>query len=197
MNTNRIDIMVDLETLASSAYKYGPVNERAKIIQLGMLPFHPFKVEPARDLYNKVNTWNINRTEGQENRETDVDTLKWWDSQPHSVINRLTPNQRVLKDVLKHFVHLVHNHISKDGHIWARGVCFDIPILKHALDENDIIMKVDHRHISDSRTITNMSKEDVKKSSFEVGDAHNAGDDCISQVVHLQYCMSRILKGEG
>lgn len=170
-------VMLDLETLA--------LDQRAVIISIGLVLFNEHKILDT--LYIKVDK------NDQPQRTQDPVVLDWWNKQSDEakqVLNsKYAVSPLVAIDIINGF--LVKNDICKDSlRVWGNGSDFDNVILNDFFNDYNAI-SWQFRNNRCFRTIKSMFEVDEPKRK---GLHHNALDDAIHQVEHLQkilndYCI--------
>ena len=170
-----IDIMLDLETLATSP--------DSVILTFGAIKFNPF--DPDRDmddgLYMRVNV------DEQINlgRRVDEGTVAWWGTQSEEVREEaLGETDRVGLD---DFTRQLNKFVLTADRIWAQGPVFDIVILENLYRQLGKPTPWPYYVIRDSRTLLKALGDDRKGGAL----LHNALADCVSQAQAVQSAVRR------
>lgn len=197
---NRVDIMVDLETL-------GTKND-ALIFQISTISFD-------------INTGEM--YEGVYNARLDLDddplpmkgvygnTLSWWLKDGRSellakILNDNTIDRGNSYSILMGFnlwVKEIQNLMGKkDVYLWGNGMLFDNAKLQKNLEDNDIDYPIHYQNDRDMRTYMELAmyisgytkqeiQDEVMQDIIEEGKTiveHDAIDDCYFQIRCLHWC---------
>ena len=170
-------VMVDLETLA--------LNQQAVIVSIGLVLFNEHEILDT--LYIEVDK------NDQPQRTQDPVVLNWWNKQSDEakqVLNsKYAVKPLVAIDLINGF--LSNNDICKDNlHVWGNGSDFDNVILNDFFNDYNAVSWQFHKNRC-FRTIKSIFEVDKPERE---GLHHNALDDAIHQVQHLQkilndYCI--------
>ena len=170
-------VMVDLETLA--------LNQQAVIVSIGLVLFNEHEILDS--IYIEVDK------NDQPQRTQDPVVLDWWNKQSDEakqVLNsKYAVNPLVAIDLINGF--LGKNDICKDSlRVWGNGSDFDNIILNDFFNDYNAMSWQFHNNRC-FRTIKSIFEVDKPKRE---GVHHNALDDAIHQVKHLQkilndYCI--------
>lgn len=195
--SKRLDIGLDIETLAASKSgdEYGPVQTKAKIIQIGVTVFDPFQVSTFDYLLANSFGYNIMHTVGQEDRVECPVTIDWWRKQDPKVWDSITANQITLREALEGIIERVSPVANRDTCLWARGDVFDLGIIQDAFYSNNLVLPIPFWNIRDIRSIgdicfTKESDREFRKT-YTFGKLHDAVADSISQARYVQECFDR------
>lgn len=190
---NRIDIMVDLETLG--------VGECPPLLQITAIPFSlTDENENFKGLeYNRViNIENINSINGK--------TLKWWFNTDKELLADLvngvvgegkidTVSEAESVRLFVDFINkLKHHYKDAEVYLWGNGILFDNRILSNKCKCYGYEYPIFYRNDRDVRTISELaalklgmaSTEDFRKSIENTGRPHNAHDDVLYQIKCVQ-----------
>ena len=179
---NRIDIMVDLETLGTST--------DATVFQVGAIAFD-IETGEIIDTFNKV--CNIEF----EDLKVDGSTLQWWLKTNKELLHDLLNNQHSCteKSMWQDFNRFLHLQQSKcfDLCLWGNGISFDVAMVKHNLMQNCGNYFIKYNKERDVRTILDlattklgMSERDFKnRSKLDTEIEHDALDDCKYQIRYV------------
>jgi len=171
-----IDIMLDIETLATSP--------DSVILTLGAIKFNPFdpEAEMGQALYVKVDV------DEQVNlgRKVDPSTVEWWGKQSEAVREEaLGEGDRIN---LEDFTQQINKFVNSANRIWAQGPVFDIVILANLYRQLNKPTPWPFYVIRDSRTLLQALGDDRQPGREQ---AHNALADCVYQAQAVQSAVQR------
>ena len=154
-----IDIMLDIETLATSP--------DSVILTLGAIKFNPFDpaAEMGQALYVKVDV----DEQVALGRNIDPGTVEWWGKQAEAV--------------LEDFAQQLNRFVNSANRIWAQGPVFDIVILENLYRQLNKPTPWPFYVIRDSRTLLQALGDDRQPGREQ---AHNALADCVYQAQAVQ-----------
>jgi hypothetical protein len=169
MNT---DIMIDLETLATST--------DAAILTIGAVKFDPLGLElkePAMDsFYCKVDLDSCDRI----GLVTNDDTIAWWASQSKEAQEAaFDPTDRI--DIEEAFARL-YKFCWGAKRVWSNGSCFDIMICEHVFKKVGRAIPWKFWEIRDVRTAFDLGINPQRPPVT----AHHALEDAYNQAVGIQ-----------
>jgi hypothetical protein len=169
MNT---DIMIDLETLATST--------DAAILTIGAVKFDPLGLElkePAMDsFYCKVDLDSCDRI----GLVTNDDTIAWWASQSKEAQEAaFDPTDRI--DVEEAFARL-YKFCWGAKRVWSNGSCFDIMICEHVFKKVGRAIPWKFWEIRDVRTAFDLGINPQRPPVT----AHHALEDAYNQAIGIQ-----------
>jgi len=131
-------MMIDLETWGT--------NPDAEIIAAGVVIFDQEII--SKDLYV---------LKPQRNRQRDPETVFWW-TQRHSILLKIQSNPKIkIAEFLLSIWKKYHEHRITE--VWAKSPSFDLRILKHAFEEQEIKTPWSFREEMDVRTIQTILKK--------------------------------------
>lgn len=194
----RLDIGIDIETLAASKSgdEFGPVENKAKIIQIGVTVFNPFEVSTFDYLKGNSFGYNIMHYFGQEDRVECKDTLAWWRKQDPAVWDSINTNQVSLRQALEGVIEKISPIVTRNTCMWARGDVFDLGIIQDAFYTRDMVLPIPFWNIRDIRSIGDLcfTKESDRefRKAHSYGKLHDAVADSISQARYVQECFDRV-----
>ena len=172
------DIMVDLETLATSP--------ASAILTVAGIRFNTNRdyseVEDPFTLdffYARVDL-------DQPDREINDDTMAWWAKQDADIREESfsEEDRYPLEAVMEAF-----NSWAQGGdRYWANGSTFDFPILESANKQHDLRNPWQFWQVRDARTIFNMVPDHLVPTASK----HHALYDCLNQIVRLNDCFNRM-----
>lgn len=186
MNTkDETHLMIDIETFG--------VSSDAPILSIGAITFNPFLDEPLKN--NRFFYTKIELESSLRNGKFERETFEWWLKQDTEVLMDLLDPIYSLpyRDALEYFKEFCED--LPNVNVWANGSMFDIRILEHHFNKNDIKIPWNFQNIRDCRTIewmsnyNNRKREDIERK----GNHHNALDDAKYQAEYISY-MCRNLK---
>ena len=173
------DIMVDLETLATSP--------NAAVLTIAGIRFNF-----SRD-YRSINSpYELDYfycrvdTESQPNRHIDDETVAWWANQDEDVkIEAFSPEDRLsLQDAMLAFNHWA----SGADRYWANGAAFDFPILDTCNAELGFTSPWKYWQAMDARTVYKLCPVHFSPTQLK----HHALYDCLNQIQKLNDCLLRL-----
>jgi len=172
--------MVDIETMATS--------DNASIMAIGAAVFDA-KTPPERGFYQTISLNDI----GNEHREIDPKTVMWWLSQEKEAQNSLIAEEtrKKFRETFLMFGEFVEKNLGKDG-IWANGVSFDLGILRHAFEQENLPVPWRYNQECCMRTFRLTEKYNIfdakwKKFKKENSNFHNAVEDEDAQACYVYY----------
>jgi len=172
------DIMVDLETLATSP--------TSAILTIAGIRFHT-----NRDYSEVEDPFTLDhfycRVElDQSGREISDDTMAWWATQAPEIREEAfsEENRYPLDAVMEAF-----NAWATGGdRYWANGNAFDFPILESANKQHNLRNAWQFWQVRDARTIYNMVPDHLTPTAAK----HHALYDCLNQIVRLNDCFNKM-----
>lgn len=202
MSKNRIDIMVDIETLGNET--------ESTIIQIAAMAFD-IKTGEVKDKFNMIadiekNELPISATGG---------TIKWWLNTNAELLKELLNEGKVSsEDMIKYFhgwmSELRHKEarekkdltLTGDLYLWGNGILFDNKIIQHHMESIGLEYPIFYRNDRDVRTIVDLAgaksglseKELKAKFNDESLVAHNAFDDVVYQISLVSGCYNMLIK---
>ena len=174
------DIMVDLETLATSP--------DSVILTIGAVRFDPYADDSKRDVrsmphfYARIDPGSFDYPEAEIND----DTLAWWAKQSPEAQHEAFGDgvERMdIRDALDQFF----DFCRPCDRIWANGPAFDIIILETAARRLGKTWPWKFWQARDCRTVFRMVPQRDQKANN-----HNALDDCWVQIYKLQQCLKSL-----
>lgn len=191
---NRIDIMLDLETL-------GLDPNESPLIQLSAVAFNITNGEVLAEFNEGVHH--------EDSIIVDPSTLKWWLETNADLLSRLMHgNNHSEKRVLQLFADFVSSFRNSDTdiYIWGNGIIFDNAFIKQRCKYYGIEYPISYRNDRDVRTYvdaymnrlySDLEYNRMKKNSqlsvpnFE---EHNAIHDCLAQINLVSYIYGKLEK---
>jgi hypothetical protein len=164
------DIMIDLETLATSP--------NSVILTIGAVKFDPFSTEPPTDgFYMRLNV----DEQLALNRAVDDNTVKFWMDQTEEIREEaMGDGDRV---PLSQFYKDFNKFLVGANNIWAQGVTFDIVIIENLYRQMGWPIPWAFWKIKDSRTLFDVFSYPRDKNRKSL---HNAFSDAMTQATDLQ-----------
>lgn len=188
----RVFIMVDLETLGTSA--------NAPIIQIHAQMFDC----QGSEVNNKFSC----RIKPESLENADLDTVKWWLDTNPDLLSRLLddsysddmPPILLEKTAMEYFAEWLSGYDTigsmNDIYLIGNGVLFDNNIIRNTMERHGIKYPIKYSNDIDFRTLmligtmktelkfnTDMSEYEYKKKMHEfIGEKHNAKDDVENQI---------------
>ncbi len=177
-----IDIMVDIETIGAT--------HDTVILSIGACSFDDKKILQKFQV-------NISIPSQLPLRNIDPKTLEWWFMKNHEAIPALKdPVPINFKKALTEFANWV-THTEHDC-MWANGVAFDYPILRHALKEAKIPVPWKHWQELCMRPLRRIGQNlDLDWKEFQINESsdlnpHVALNDAIMQSEYVMAVMRKI-----
>jgi len=192
---NRIDIMVDLETLG--------LKDNATVFQVSAVMF---------DISNGKIKSGFNKIIDIEKEDMVVDgsTIKWWLKTDKELLDKLINDDNSLpaSSVWQLFNSWISCEVgnndlsSKNVYLWGNGILFDNQKVKTQMEKFGIKYPIHYTNDRDVRTIldlacdkTSFSCDKIKASvSDESETKHDALDDCRYQVRLVSFCYDILMK---
>jgi len=174
-------IMLDLETLGTG--------NNAAIVEIGAVEFDPMD-EGHGDLFHR----RVTLASAMQYGDVDAGTLLWWLQQSHEaranvfldedpILGKNPETALPLGVVLDDFsLWLEGSEIA----MWGNGATFDNIVIRSAYRAVGQKVPWSFRQDKCYRTAINLLPENRRPAFVRIGTAHNAVDDAITQVVHLQ-----------
>ena len=170
-------IMLDLETLGT---KPGSV-----IRSIDAATFDPRGIGFGNTFYQ-----NIDKQSCLDLGLTvDSRTEKWWSEQKPEVEAQLLVNVQPLGKVLAEFS--AWYSLNSGAQVWCQGANFDAVLLDAAFALAGMITPWTYYNVRDTRTVYEIAAFS-QKSIPNVGDHHNALDDCKFQINCVQTALRKI-----
>lgn len=190
----RVDLSIDIETLSANKLcnsegfdpVCAPVDEKAKVIQVGLVAFDPFTVSTEEEL--ERHSWGVNIDHLQPGRTESESTVKWWREQDPQVWHNICQDQVDLEFAMQQLAKTVERIATPDTRLWYRGDCFDHTILQNALFYFGKQLKVPFWNIRDVRSPEDVIFRRSVQRNFRFGDHHDAVHDAMSQARLVQEC---------
>jgi hypothetical protein len=185
---NMFDIMVDLETLATT--------QDAVILSIGACRFDPKTLSTPADLHANAFYQNIDLDFYDSYPgvfRKDQRTIDWWLSQSEAALDALEADQIAPRDAIIKFAAWVKAQ-SFDS-IWAKSPEFDLAILGYHFDYFGVTRPWSFRQNRDVRTAEKLAR-DLRGFTPTLPNGtvkHNALDDAISQSISIQQIYHGIL----
>lgn len=196
--TTTCHVMIDLETLGTAP--------TAPVITIGAVLFDPRVTDTVDELrtrgfYRRIDLADAVRNSGG----ADPDTLAWWFAQSDSAIKALVAPgtgsvRNALKDLMTYCRERNANVLQGMGAdpgialwpkadiMWAKSPDFDGKILEAACDKVQLPRLFTFYAYRCVRTLQDLAWPNgpTARPKFDVGTAHNALDDAISQALTVQ-----------
>ena len=191
---DRIDIMVDIETLGRG--------ESPPVFQIAASAFD-IKTGDIIDNINLV-------ADITKNNNIEGDTLVWWLNTNKELLtdllNQGKKSELDEKGIVEGFCHWItqlvskYNLGSKDVYLWGNGILFDNRIIWHKCKEYGIEYPIFYRNDRDMRTILELAAmktgtDDMtyKNNIPNIGTAHDAFDDVHYQINVVCKCYKDLM----
>ena len=192
----RIDIMVDIETLS--------VGEDPQILQLCAKRFDLMSGETFQEV-------NLGCDITQTGGEASLDTLMWWFKTDISLFSELVQkgidggmSEKEMINLFVVWINLIKDRDSQNVFLWGNGVNFDNRIIQKKCEKYGLRYPIHYRNDMDMRTVLELAaiQEGVedqveyrKKQGFS-GEMHNAADDVNNQIRDLCQAVKSLLQKE-
>ena len=166
------NVMVDLETLGDTCL--------ASVVTIGAVFFDEYNI--GEKFYTQIDL-----EDAKKHGEISESTMNWWAEQSeeakHDLLNGTTETKKAILQFVA-FLQMNASTNSKDIKIWGNGSDFDNVILGNTFKSVGLEPTWKYWNNRCYRTMKNVFK-DVQPDDFE-GVKHNAVDDAVYQVKHLQ-----------
>lgn len=187
------NIMVDLETLDT--------RQSAVVASIGAVAFDPYAVGSSAigDRFYVELTGDLMEQQ-RRGRTISADTVVWWMRQGQAAqqlfASPAPPGvERVdTHEALVRFALFIEANGGRDSEIWGNGADFDNVILGSLYEDFGIKRPWSYSRNRCFRTMKNISGVPHKTERFGVH--HNALDDAITQVEHLQKINAHLREGK-
>jgi hypothetical protein len=190
----RIDIMVDLETLGKTG--------EYSIIQIGAVAFDIKTAEYIKTFNMKCDI------EKDEFFKVDANTLKWWlETDKELLYELLKDNKHGVKRILYDFNNWIWSlkNKYKNIYMWGNGIMFDNKIIKETFEKYNMEYPIYYKNDRDLRTVLDLAFKKLNKKESEIKEMfnnnkykkHNGIDDCKYQIELLCYCWHHLTKKGG
>ena len=183
----RIDIMVDLETLGRSG--------EYTVFQIGAVAFNIItgEVLDTLDISSDI-------TKDKDFR-VDPETLMWWLKTDKELLFNILENNNSIDsydmfDYFKWWTLSLKNSGLTNIYLWGNGILFDNKIIQDKMEQYKLDYPIHYRNDRDLRTVIDLTAnklgitEDELKEKFNDDNLtkHNGLDDAKYQVKMLVYC---------
>lgn len=175
MNSDCVDVMIDLETLGT---KPGCV-----ILSIGATTFGAPLGESRATFYSTAQF----RT--QHNLIAEESTLDWWDKQDPITKKEAFSGTKHLSMVLDEFA-LYLGQLGKPPRVWGNAASFDISILEAAYIAYKLDVPWKYYNVMCFRTLKNLFPQIPVPP--ERADAHHALADAIYQAAHAEAILEKL-----
>ena len=192
----RIDVMVDLETLGTDF--------NAVVFQIAATGFDINTGETLATFNELADISNLEKEDGT----IDGGTLKWWLDKDKELLASLidkgdTYTVRGLFEEFHRWLTLLHVEYEL-VYLWGNGILFDNAIIRHKLENYGLDYPIFYRNDRDVRTVFELAQIKTGETVDEMYDriydkelvAHDAMNDVKNQVALVTECY-RILTKEG
>lgn len=191
MGKNRIDIMVDIETLG--------IELDSTIIQVGAIAFNIDSGEYLEFFNEYVNI--------EKNKELKVSgsTLQWWLKTNANLLKEIITKQDQSSDTVskKLYDWIVELKNKYEVYLWGNGIAFDNSMIKTAIKNIGLEYPIKYTNDRDVRTILELAsiksgktEKEIKSSVKLDGIAHDAFYDCKVQIAYVSKCWKYLTKGD-
>jgi hypothetical protein len=179
-------LMVDLETMDTA--------NTAAILAIGAVFFDPADENTTAELkaasFSRTISLPSNEVAG---RTISASTVMWWMQQNDAARRRLYDGELVpLNQALNHFVQWIDSLKPKPIRLWAKDPDFDNSILANAFANQNMRWVFPYWSTRSVRTIIELAWPDGDKPDVMDGTAHDAIDDAIQQVKHVQLAYQKL-----
>lgn len=161
------DLMIDIETLDTAT--------TSAVLSIGAVYFDRRTGETGKKFYARI-LFSDAITIGT----ISPSTMKWWSEQSEEARNEAFSGTQPVNKVCLEFAEF----IEPDTKVWGNGSVFDITILEHWFNKNNVNVPWKFRNVRDVRTIVDWFNINTKNYVRE-GVHHNALDDCLHQIKYM------------
>lgn len=194
--TNRIDIMVDIETLGNKM--------DSTIIQLAAMAFD---IKKGKTLHEFNQVADIEKNENRIN--VTGSTLEWWMRTNKELFSELlNSGEYSSEDLIRAFhnwikdIKRIYGEGETDFYLWGNGILFDNAMIRYQMESLKLEYPIFYRNDRDVRTIVDLAgaksglseKELKSKFNDELLVAHNAFDDVVYQIGLVSGCYNMLIK---
>ena len=191
MQKPELNLMLDLETASTIP--------DAAIMSIAIVPFSLDAAEPAPEVDHYYEVINLGSC-FLEGDYIDRDTQEWWMRQDPRAKHELLSRQGTLvctaiREAYNYLCYLAEHY---ELVVWSQGIDFDFPILEHAIKKYVEPKEMPYQYWNkrDVRTILKWCDVDYRNIE-RTGTAHNALDDCRTQIKNVQAAYASKLKVEN
>lgn len=171
------DFMVDIETM-------GTRPDRNHIIEIAIVPFNHKTGAVSKRVFNRC-------LSPSPYRQTDLDTIKWWNGDPERKAHLAHIHQRLdpIPDVLKALTEFVYNTPREsEAHFWGNTAGFDWLFLQGYFKDYAEVWPFNYWNQFELKSymqgLTGLPWEKVEKPTRQF--AHSAVHDCLYQIGIIQ-----------
>jgi 3' exoribonuclease, RNase T-like len=171
------DVMIDLETLSTKA--------NATIVSIAAVRFDSFKnYLRTKTKVSDLESINLLINIDDQNRDIDPNTVEWWGQQDQVIVERVfaEKNRMSLANGLKRLAEFTWN----PRRVWCQGTDFDVSILRHAYEENNMKLPWEYWKSRDSRTILDIVEVELERTT------HDPLEDCFRQIIGVQVAFEKL-----
>jgi len=172
------DIMIDLETLATSS--------NASILTIGAVRFDPFgneiEMPSCEKLYLKVDIDSCDELK----LDVSEDTLSWWSNQSKEAQEEAfsTDNRIHIRDAFNQ----LYKFCWGAKRVWSHGAAFDIVICENIFRKLNKAVPWNFWEVRDTRTLFDLGIDPQRPPVLK----HHALEDAWNQVVGVQNVFQRL-----
>jgi len=190
MGKQRLDIMVDIETLGT--------NSDSTIIQISSIGFD---IITGKELYFFDECANI--TKNKDMRVTGA-TIEWWlKTNPTLLLDIINRQDQDSPTIIKKFYDWI-KYLQKNfaTYLWGNGIAFDNVMIKTQIEMIGLRYPISYRNDRDVRTIIDLvgaklglSEKDLKdKYNDDTLVKHDGFDDCKYQIRLVSGCYNELIR---
>lgn len=174
-------VMLDLETMST--------RDNAAIVSIGAVKFNLTEVQTLEQILPDQKFFlNVSLNSCEEyGMDFEAGTVLWWLSRSKEVMLQLKDGFHI-GDALEMFLTFLEDSVAEDFLLFGNGATFDNVILRNAYQSCKILYPITRKQDACYRTIKRLNS-DIPIVRYGV--EHNALDDAISQMLHLQRMLNR------
>lgn len=181
--TPKLDVMIDIETLGTTA--------NSVIATIGAMKFNRRdRLKPMEEMSSFYRRIDIDSCSGK-GMITDEETVKWWQNQDEKSRDEIyNPADRIPIEQALHELSsfILENPVGES--IWAQGPHFDCTILENAYRKCNLPVPWKFWAVRDCRTILDIA--DVRLKDVPGDYPHHSLYDCYKQIVAVKCALDRL-----
>lgn len=196
LNTmNRIDIMVDIETLGTKS--------DSTVIQIAAIAFDIISGKTIKE-FNHIADIEMN-----EQLTIDGSTLKWWLNTDAKLLTKLlnSGNQSSAELILlfrRWLVEMIQLDENKEVYLWGNGILFDNKMIQHQMELLNVDYPIHYQNDRDVRTIVDLASKKLNISENKLKESynddslvhHDAFDDVKYQINLVSGCYNLLVNND-
>lgn len=182
MKSDTLDIMIDFETMST--------RNNAAVASFAAVVFDP-NIPVTIDFLRGTGFHSILNLDSQSKRHFEGETIYWWLKQSEEARRGICGGNTEIPDMLDDFSSW-YAYVN-GGRAWAYGAVFDHVILQDLYNQENKTNPIHFRNQMCMRTVVKLAEVARPETTDLI--QHNALDDCISQAIWIQKCLTRLKDG--